>query len=77
MEQILKVVTDQWDEDGHGNAWQIHYILYAVDDHFELWEDDGEGNGILIFTGNHKHRCIGVALRLGKQLEWKAGVPLR
>lgn len=74
FEQVVKVVTDDWDSD-HGDEWRVHYVLYetVTDDGaecFDLYEDDGEGNGTQIARGFNKSRMVSLTLRLGAWVEW-------
>lgn len=70
MEQVLKIVTDERDGDEFGQEWQLHYVLYeSADDDgvtcWDLYEDDGAGNGTQVCRGYHKSSIVHMALRLG------------
>lgn len=83
FEQCARVVSDDWDDDGTGQAvWRIHYVLYeTVDDDdvkcYDLYDDDGRGNGTQICRGYNLDRMRSLVLSLGDLVEWKAGVPLK
>lgn len=77
FDQVAKVVTDEYDGDDAGHEWAVHYVLYRTTDDdgrvcFDLYEDDGEGNGTQIARGYHQHRMVSLTLRLGAFVEWKA-----
>ena len=82
MEQIVKVVSDEYDGNEDGVEWRIHYILFETDDDdglkcFDLYDDDGRGNGTMICRGYNLIRMRSLTLRLGDFVEWKVGVPGR
>jgi hypothetical protein len=45
FEQIHQVRTGLWDGDSFGHEWQIYLTAYETDSGFELYKDDGRGNG--------------------------------
>lgn len=85
FEQIVKVKSDEWDGDESGHHWQTHYVLYQTNDDldgnghecFDLYDDDGEGNGDMIARGYNKSQMVHLTLKLGEFVEWKQGVPVR
>lgn len=81
FEQYAKVVSDEVDGDETGRHWKIHYVLYLTQDDdgrkcFDLYSDDGLGNGDMISRGYNERSMRSLVLRLGRHVEWKAGVPL-
>lgn len=73
--QRVKVRSDETDGDETGRAWAIHYVLYETADEqgakcFDLYEDDGHGNGVMLCRGHHESRMRSLALRLGEFVEW-------
>jgi hypothetical protein len=83
FEQVLKVRSDEWDGDDDGNEWQVHYVLYraagdpGADDEnltcYDLYSDDGKGNGEMICRGYHLGSMRSLALKLGELVEWQRG----
>lgn len=78
MDQIVRVRTMDYDGNEDGVEGQIHYVLYRERDNagrecFDLYEDDGRGNGDFIARGYHPGRMRGLVLRLGEFVEWEAG----
>ena len=76
-EQIVKVRSKEYDGDETGHEWQIHYVLLReADDEgtpcFDLYDDDGRGNGNMIARGYHEPSMVSLTLRLGEFVEWKA-----
>jgi hypothetical protein len=81
FDQLCKVRADEIDGDEEGNEWVVHYVLYETQDDegatcYDLYQGDGEGNGIQICRGYSQGRMRSLTLRLGELVEWKAGVPL-
>lgn len=79
FEQICRVKSSEWDGDESSHEWQVHYVLYATNDDdgrdcFDLYDDDGRGNGIRIARGYTKSRMVSLTLRLGEFVEWQFGV---
>lgn len=82
MKQICKVRTDIVDGDEGGNEWKVHYILYELDEptdyegvhhKFEIYEDDGAGNGVFVCSGFSRRLMRGLILQLGEFVEWEEG----
>lgn len=76
MEQILRVCSDEYDGDETGNHWQVYYVLFQTADDdstpcYDLYDDDGRGNGTMIARGYHKGRMRSLALKLGDFVEWR------
>jgi hypothetical protein len=81
MEQIALVRTDTLDGDDFGNEWTLHYVLYRNEDHegspcFDIYEDDGAGNGVMLCRGWKESAMRSLILSLGDLVEWQKGVPL-
>lgn len=75
LEQRVKVRSSDWDCDLDGRSWAVHYVLYETEDHegincFDLYDDDGKGNGTMICRGYHEGRMRSLTLRLGEFVEW-------
>lgn len=75
FEQYGKVRSDETDGDDCGHEWAVHYILYRSQDDdgracFDLYSDDGEGNGDLIARGHNETKMRSLLLRLGTFVEW-------
>lgn len=75
--QHCKVRSDDYDGDETGREWAVHYVLYeTVDDDgtrcFDLYSDDGEGNGDMIARGYDVHAMRSLTLRLGAFVAWGA-----
>lgn len=75
QEQVVKVVSQEWDGDDVGNEWQVHYVLYRTRDDdgaecFDLYSDDGEGNGDMVTRGYNHAAMRSLTLKLGHFLEW-------
>ena len=75
FDQYAKVVSDEWDGNEDGVEWNVHYVLYkTIDDDgahcFDLYKDDGRGNGDMIARGYNEAAMRSLVLRLGKFLEW-------
>jgi hypothetical protein len=78
-QQYLKVRTNEWDGDESGDEWQVHYVLMETEDDdgrrcFDLYTDDGEGNGNKVCRGYHETDMRSMTLRLGEFVEWKEQV---
>lgn len=89
MEQILRVNSGEWTGDDSGREWTVFYVLHRlmVDDDgyenpdptketkevFDLFDDDGRGNGTMICRGTNRNAMTSMVLRLGEFVEWKAG----
>lgn len=81
MEQICKVLSGEWDGDSFGNEWPVHYVLYRTTDDsggefhgrecFDLYSDDGAGNGDFIARGHNLIQMRSLTLRLGEFVEWE------
>ena len=81
FEQLCKVVSDEWDGDDFGNEWPIHYVVYATCDDegtpcFDLYSDDGKGNGDMECRSYNERRMVSICLKLGYFVEWKKNVPV-
>ncbi len=81
MEQVAKVRGEATNGDEFGHEWREHFVLYRNEDDdgvecFDLYEDDGAGNGAMVCRGYHHGRMRSLTLALGELIEWKAGVPL-
>lgn len=75
MQQIVKVVSDETTGDVFGNEWREHYVLYADNDDdgvpcFDLYTDDGQGNGNMICRGYNQGAMRSLTLRLGTWVAW-------
>lgn len=75
FEQALKVVSPEYTGDESGREWRVHYVLYRTHDDdgrecFDLYDDDGAGNGTQIARGYHQRRMVSLTLRLGEFVEW-------
>lgn len=74
--QLVKVIVpNEWDGDEFGNEWQVHYVLYRTYNEegnrcYELYLDDGKGNGNLICRGTNEAEMRRLTLRLGEFVEW-------
>jgi hypothetical protein len=80
--QLAMVRTNETDGDSYGNEWLLHYVVYhTVDDDsrecYDIYADDGEGNGTQVARGYNRSDVISIVLRLGDLVEWSRGVPLR
>lgn len=77
MEQVLKVRTSETDGDETGAHWTVHYVLFETVDEdrdcpcFDLFDDDGRGNGKQICRGWNRNAMVSLALRLGAFVEWR------
>ena len=75
-QQRCKVRSNDWDGDEFGNSWQIYYILYQDTDDddrmcFDLYDDDGRGNGTMIARGYNESAMRSLILQLGEFVEWQ------
>jgi hypothetical protein len=71
FDQIIKV----------RQSYDRSYVVYeTVDDDgkecFDVYEDDGEGNGTQVARGYNIIRIRSMVLCLGEFIEWRAGVPV-
>lgn len=78
FEQIVRVESQETNADQFG-GWNVHYVVYRTRDDdgrecFDLYDDDGRGNGVKIARGYHQGRMVSLCLRLGEFVEWKASV---
>lgn len=76
FEQYLKVRSNDRDDSGAGHEWTIHFVLYKTSDDngrhcFDLYEDDGEGNGDFVCRGYKESSMLDLTLRLGTFVEWR------
>jgi hypothetical protein len=74
--QIVKVLSDETDGDEFGHEWKVYYILYQTEDQegypcYDLYTDDGLGNGVRISRGYKLRDMQNLILKLGKFIEWK------
>jgi hypothetical protein len=81
MKQIVRVRSAEFDGDEDGNEWQVEYVLFETHTDgaihhptpvYQLYDDDGRGNGSLICTGTSLKRMRSLILRLGQFVEWEA-----
>lgn len=75
MKQVLRIDPNETDADTFGNEWRVFYVLYQVEDDngttcFDLFTDDGQGNGNMICRGYNLPDMRHMALRLGEFVEW-------
>jgi hypothetical protein len=75
-EQVVKVRSDETDGDETGRHWTVHYILFHDQDDdgrdcYDLYTDDGAGNGKMICRGYNKNTMVSLTLRLGEFVAWK------
>lgn len=90
MKQVMKVISSECDGDFDPNTnriieWKISYILYETTSNekvqynsiynFEIYDDDGMGNGNFICAGYSISKMINLMRKLGKFVEWEEGVP--
>lgn len=80
MKQIVLVRSDGTDGDETGREWTVHYILYEMRDEgrtcYDIYDDDGEGNGVQICRGYNLSRMLLLTLRLGVFIEWGKNQPV-
>ena len=79
FEQVLRIKSNEYDGDDAGNEWQVQYVLFRTEDAdgtecFDLYTDDGKGNGEMICRGYSQGSMVSLALRLGEFVEWRASV---
>ena len=79
FEQDVKVRTSVVDGDESGNHWTVYYVLYDTEDDdchvcYDLYEEDGNGNGKIVCRGYNINRMRSLTLRLGEFVEWGVGV---
>lgn len=82
FEQQVRVRSGDVDGDDFGTEWDVHYAVYATEDEdgvpcFDLWQDDGHGNGELVCAGYNRQKMVSLCLKLGDQVEWRAGVAMK
>lgn len=78
FDQIIKVRSNEYDGDETGREWRIHYVVYRTRDDdgrrcFDLYEDDGHGNGDMLCRFYKEARARQIAIKLGELIEYAAG----
>lgn len=71
FEQILRVNSDEIDGDESGAHWRVDYVLIRTHDDaglecYDVYTDDGYGNGDMICRGYNKHVMRSLTLKLGQ-----------
>ena len=79
MNQVLRVDTGEIDGNEDGREWPVHYVLFQTEDDdghecFDVYTDDGAGNGELVARGYNHERMRTLTLALGEFVEWAPGV---
>lgn len=79
FDQMLRVRSGELDGDESGLEWIVEYVVYeTVDDDgqavFDLYDDDGRGNGKMLARFVNRRVAREVTLRLGEFVEWAPGI---
>lgn len=75
FEQVVRVNSNERTGDESGDEWTVFYALYRVHTEegvvvYDLYDDDGFGNGTMICRGTHRSRMVSLTMRLGTFVEW-------
>ena len=76
---VLRVRSDEVDGDEFGNEWRVEYVLFRTSDFysglqcFDLYTDDGQGNGVKVCSGDNHATMRSLALKLGDFVNWGDG----